>query len=180
MQCKPRSAPVPRFISRTVGVLPLGMVDFLMLGLARNVCERHAELIDRLGPHRKATIFIDPTDLPIGFRICPTQPDTLATVTRPCRDWHARIAAPLAALLAMIHGELDGDALFFARTILIEGDTEAVLALRNALDNSEIDLSVEIAALCGPLRPLVAFGMRLGLPLAESMTGFALMRHAVS
>lgn len=46
----------------------------------------------------------------------------------------------------MVHGALDGDALFFSRDILIEGDTEAVLALRNAVDDAEIDLAGEIAA----------------------------------
>ena len=55
--------------------------------------------------------------------------------------WDARIAGPLAALIGLVHGAYDGDALFFSRDLVIEGDTEAVLALRNAIDNEELDLA---------------------------------------
>ncbi len=37
----------------------------------------------------------------------------------------------------MIDGSLDGDALFFSRALRVTGDTEAVVALRNALDDFE-------------------------------------------
>jgi predicted lipid carrier protein YhbT len=37
----------------------------------------------------------------------------------------------------MIDGALDGDALFFSRDLRVSGDTEAVVALRNALDDFE-------------------------------------------
>ena len=67
--------------------------------------------------------------------------------------WEAHIAGPFAALLGMLHGTMDGDALFFSRDIIIEGDTEAVLALRNALDDAEIDILGEITASLGPLGP---------------------------
>ena len=55
--------------------------------------------------------------------------------------WDARIAGPLAALIGLVHGAYDGDALFFSRDLVIEGDTAAVLALRNAIDNEELDLA---------------------------------------
>jgi len=41
----------------------------------------------------------------------------------------------------MIDGTYDGDALFFSRDLVIEGDTEAVLALRNAIENAELNPS---------------------------------------
>jgi len=41
----------------------------------------------------------------------------------------------------MVDGTYDGDALFFSRDLSIEGDTEAVLALRNAIENADLDLS---------------------------------------
>lgn len=43
-------------------------------------------------------------------------------------------------LAQLAQGGGDGDALFFSRDITIEGDTEAVLALRNALDDSNLDI----------------------------------------
>ncbi|NIR58454.1 MAG: sterol-binding protein, partial [Gammaproteobacteria bacterium] len=47
----------------------------------------------------------------------------------------ATIAGPMSAFLGMMHGEIDGDALFFSRDISVDGDTSAVLALRNAIDD---------------------------------------------
>jgi predicted lipid carrier protein YhbT len=56
--------------------------------------------------------------------------------------YDARIAAPLIVLLGMIDGTYDGDALFFSRHLVIEGDTGASLALRNAIENAELDPSL--------------------------------------
>jgi predicted lipid carrier protein YhbT len=51
----------------------------------------------------------------------------------------------------MADGSYDGDALFFSRTIVVEGDLEAVLALRNAVDDAGVNVLHEGAALLGPL-----------------------------
>jgi predicted lipid carrier protein YhbT len=90
--------------------------------------------------------------------------------------WDARIAGPLAALLGLVHGAFDGDALFFSRDLIIEGDTEAVLALRNAIDNEEIDMASEMTALFGPLERLVETPARTLVGLVETWTGVALTR----
>ena len=84
----------------------------------------------------------------------------------------ARIAGPLSAFLAMIHGAEDGDALFFSRDLTVEGDTAAVLALRNAMDDAELDLTEELAGLSGPL----AHPLRRVLAGAERATGLHLHR----
>ena len=84
-------------------------------------------------------------------------------------------------MLGMLSGEQDGDALFFARTIVIEGDTAVVVALRNAIDSVALDLPAEIAALCGPFRKPASLGIRSGLFLTELMTGiFSSMRPAAT
>lgn len=84
----------------------------------------------------------------------------------------AGISGPLSAYLAMLHGQEDGDTLFFSGALAISGDTAAVLALRNALDDAEIDLSAELGALLPPLRGL----LRAGLPPAQRLTGLCLQR----
>ena len=63
----------------------------------------------------------------------------------------ARIAGPLSALIGMTDGSYDGDALFFSRDIEIDGDMEAVVALRNAIDDSRVDFMSESVAWLGPL-----------------------------
>ena len=41
------------------------------------------------------------------------------------------------------------------RDLTVTGDMEAMLALRNALDDSSIDLPDDLGSLAGPLAPLV-------------------------
>jgi predicted lipid carrier protein YhbT len=145
---------------------------------ADRMWDRHPGIFPRLEAHAGKVFLIDPTDLPFVFRLAP-RPGR--PVVEPCRReampaWDARIAGPLAALIGMIHGAYDGDAMFFSRDILIQGDPEAVLALRNALDDAEIDLPTEIAAACGPVGPAIARIAHGVLPVMSRLTGFNLMR----
>ena len=52
-------------------------------------------------------------------------------------------------------------------------DVPAVLALRNALDDAELDLAGELAALAGPFGPAV----RQAVALAERASGLSLHRE---
>ena len=45
-----------------------------------------------------------------------------------------------ADLLALFDGSLDADAAFFARSIQVEGDVGAVMALHNALESTDLRL----------------------------------------
>ena len=56
---------------------------------------------------------------------------------------------------APLEGKLDGDALFFSRDITVTGDMEAMLALRNALDDCNVDLPADLSKATGPFAPLV-------------------------
>ena len=76
----------------------------------------------------------------------------------------------------MLHGAEDGDALFFSGELQIGGDTSAVLALRNALDDAELDLTEELAALPGPFGPWV----RRASAIAQRRTGYALSRQEIA
>ena len=173
----------PAPLAEVLRALPLPALRWPLERMARSLARRHPSLFTRLGEHGSATFLIEPTDLPVAFRLWPRpgQP-TIEPLRRPLRHplrttgWHARISGPLAALLGMIHGTLDGDALFFSRDLSIEGDTEAILALRNAIDDAELDLPAEAAAAFGPLAPLLDPPARLLLPLAERVTGVALSR----
>lgn len=172
---------IPHFPSagaRVLAQLPPGPLSLILGRAARDMAEQHPGLFTRLGPHAEKRFLIDPTDLPFAFLLCPrpTRPSIEALSRSTSADWDCRIAGPLAALLGMIHGAYDGDALFFSRDIAIEGDTEAALALRNATDDAEIDLFDAVAGSLGP--PGRAMGRRLR-PLArvaERITGVALMR----
>ena len=97
------------------------------------------ELFARLGVHARKRFLIDPTDLPFVLVLSPdnNRPQLRAyrRYEKPAHD--AAIAGKFFILLDMIDGTLDGDALFFTRDLRVSGDTEAVVALRNALDDFE-------------------------------------------
>ncbi len=172
----------PRLVDHLVARLPTLPLDLALRRFITSLTERHPSLFSRLDDQARKTFLIDPTDVSIAFllRPDPALPRLEAVKRAPdgtivaARD--ARIAGPLAALVGMVHGALDGDALFFSRDIVIEGDTEAVLALRNAVDDSEIDLADEVAAITGPASKFVAEIFRRAAPVAERMTGVTLTR----
>ncbi len=146
------------------------------------LAERHPALFARLGEQANKVFLIDPTDLPFVFVLKPrpSRPNLSALRRDEPVAWDARIAGPLAALIGLVHGAYDGDALFFSRDLSIEGDTGAVVALRNAIDNEELDLVRETTAIFGPLARLAdapaqklaaAIGALTGAPLTRVGTG---------
>lgn len=172
------SHPLPR-LPRAFGLvarpLPLPPLNLVLGRLAMRLSRAHPSLLRRLGPHADRLFLIDPTDLPWVLLL---RPQTAALTAHPrarspAHDAH--IAGPLSAFLAMMHGTEDGDALFFSRDLAVEGDTSAVLALRNAIDDAELDLTEELAALAGPL----AQPLRRALAGAERATGLQLRRGAL-
>lgn len=119
------------------------------------VAYRHPTLLERVWEWGNPAFLIEPIDLPLRFvlhfvepwpRLIPFSEDV---PPHPTPD--ATIRGPLLVLLQALEGRLDGDALFFARDLVIEGDTEAVLALRNALESDAVDLVGDLGAALGPL-----------------------------
>jgi predicted lipid carrier protein YhbT len=131
--------------------LPLRLLQpFADRALAATL-ERHPKLLARLAGHSKGAIGIDPVELPFVFLLdpAPARPRLLLA-----RDFAkcapaAVIRGSFATLVALCEGRLDGDAAFFARRLTFEGDTEMVLALRNAIDSSDIRLRHEVEAFLG-------------------------------
>ncbi|MFV2092745.1 MAG: SCP2 domain-containing protein [Hyphomicrobiales bacterium] len=158
--------------------MPPGLLGPVMQALVRQSARNHPDLFARLGEHATKVFEIAPTDLAMTFMLRPDPRNPQITLHRYSRpaEWDCRIAGPLAALLGMIHGAYDGDALFFSRDIVIEGDTAAGLALRNAIDNAELDLFEEALALLGPLKPGLGAGLRPLVASAGRRLGVALQR----
>jgi len=130
----------------------------LQPGLAlamRTVSRRHPGLFERLAGVGAPSFLIDPVDLPFVF-LMETDPETprLRALSREDAESAvvaARIRGPLMKLIELLEGKVDGDALFFTRDLVVEGDTEAVVALRNAVDDAEIDILNDLLAPLGPL-----------------------------
>ena len=185
MVVMPDARRIPRFpalAARALRFAPLFPLSLAGLRLTNALAERHPALFARLGDQADKAFLIDPTDLPFVFVLEPRaqRPSFRALRREEVAHWDARIAGPLAALIGLVHGAYDGDALFFSRDLAIEGDTEAVVALRNAIDNEELDLVREATALLGPLEAFAAapaqtlasiIGAVSGAPLTRVATG---------
>jgi predicted lipid carrier protein YhbT len=170
---------IPAPIALLMRPLPLLPLRVVLQRIAASVGRRYPQLFSRLEGHTAKTFLVDPVDLPIVLRLAPRPncPSIEPRWREEGGEWDARIAGPFAALVGMIHGSCDGDALFFSRDLTIEGDTEAVLALRNALDDAEIDLPAEIAAAFGLIDTLADRLARRVIPAMSRVTGLALTRH---
>ncbi len=125
-----------------------------LLNLAMEmVWRRHRSLFERLADLSEAVFLIDPLDLPFVLELRPDleRPRLTARKRSAGNEAIATIRGPLLSLIALLEGRIDGDALFFSRELAVEGDIEAVVALRNAVDDAEIDLVADLASLLGPL-----------------------------
>jgi predicted lipid carrier protein YhbT len=145
---------LPSPLAALLARLPLTPVQPLLAMLLGAVVRRHPGIFERLGEHASKRFAIDPTDLPFAFVLHPLPSAPRIRAVRTTAGVDVRIAGPLAALIGLTDGTYDGDALFFARDIAVEGDMEAVLALRNAIDDAGVDLIADAAADFGPVASL--------------------------
>lgn len=147
---------LPSFVAWGLRPLPLMPLEIALRHLLAGILARHPELIDRLGGSGARRIAIDPSDLPFAILLETREGTMSLRLERELvrESVHARICGPLLGLVGLVDGTYDGDALFFSRDLAIEGDIEAVLALRNAIDDAEIDLLDEFTlsaeAFAGP------------------------------
>lgn len=162
----------PPMLARALHLMPLAPLSLSLTAYSRKIAKIHPGLFRRLGDYAHTRFVLDPVDLPFVIILDPNGGVPHVTVMRGRGDGAARISGPLSALLGLVHGAFDGDALFFSRDLVIEGNTGAALALRNAVDDAELDLSQEIASISGPLSGPF---LRL-ISFAERRTGVSLSR----
>ena len=114
---------------------------------------RHPEVFERLAGNGDPVIVIDPIDLPFVFVLSAGSAAARLTAHADAGEVEAAatIRGSLLTLVELLEGRLDGDALFFSRQLAVEGDMEAVVALRNAVDGAELDLAAVALSLLGPL-----------------------------
>lgn len=133
-------------------LIPLALLQPILSKIGKGFASSHPELFSRLGHHSEKCFVIDPLDLPFVLALWPKQnAPTLRAFRRDQLPVHnARISGTFLNLFDMIDGQIDGDALFFTRDLDISGDTEAIVALRNALDDIDGGAVNNIANAFGP------------------------------
>jgi O2-independent ubiquinone biosynthesis accessory factor UbiT len=161
----PTASPLKILLQHAPGLLlapvPLAVLQPILTRIASHVAQSRPELFNRLGTHAGKRFLIDPLDLPFVLVLTPEPERPRLTAHRraehPVHD--ACIAGTFLNLLDMIDGALDGDALFFSRDLRVSGDTEAVVALRNALDDFEGSALDSAIGSFGPLSAPAALAM---------------------
>ena len=147
--------------------LPLAPLQPVLAAAMDSVTAKHPDVFERLSELENTRFLIDPVDLPFGFLLVADvdAPELRAVREGEVEDVAATIRGPLMILIEMLEGKIDGDAQFFSRSLVVEGDTEAVVALRNAVDGSEIDLFrgflEKLGSLAGPVERATGIAKRI-------------------
>ncbi|MBL6945073.1 MAG: SCP2 sterol-binding domain-containing protein [Rhodospirillales bacterium] len=164
--------------------LPLFVLQPMLAIALKALRGRHPGLFERLSGMNSPSFLVDPVDLPFAF-VLETDPQNVSLVA-VSQDQAAQagttatIRGPLLALIDLMEGRIDGDALFFKRDLAIEGETEAVVALRNAIDDAEIDLISDVLTLFGPLETPARLAVNgLGAVFARAARDMETLRDAV-
>ncbi|MHB1111231.1 MAG: ubiquinone anaerobic biosynthesis accessory factor UbiT [Devosia sp.] len=133
--------------------MPLFVLQALLDRVVAHIASQRPEIFERMGEKAKCAILIDPVDMPFVLLLRPNPAAPEMRVLRRSRvvAHDASIAGSFLALVRLIDTQLDGDALFFSRDLRIGGDVEAVVGLRNAMDDVDGSIAADIAALHGPL-----------------------------
>ena len=131
--------------------VPLFPLQPILYRVVRKVAAVHPELFERLGKHQRTDFVIDLTDMPFALHLRPDPPALILRAVRRDRlpRHQAGIAGDFRTLLALLNADIDGDAIFFSRDLVISGDTEAVVTLRNALDDVEGSIAETVADMFG-------------------------------
>ena len=132
---------------------PLSVIQIAVRAMLVRILATHPNLFERLGEHGKAKFCFSPTDVPLRFLVQPSAKSVTVVRRHSQHVADATVEGSLGDLLGLLTGDFDGDTLFFSRAITIMGDMEAVLALRNALDDADINLVDEVIGKHSPLRP---------------------------
>jgi predicted lipid carrier protein YhbT len=127
---------IPKPLGRAVARLPQ-LPPTLMLVTALNLALGRILPRDRLEPLTGKRLLIAVTDAGLSLRFSLTTRGFVPTLDRS-EEPDLRIAASARDFLALVLREEDPDTLFFSRRLLMEGDTDLGLLVKNTLDAVEL------------------------------------------
>lgn len=141
---------------------PTFVLKPILKRIVRKIAAQNPDMFNRLGPYKSSNFVIDPTNFPFSLVLRPDPDDLLLVACNrnslPAHE--ARIAGEFMNLLRLVDCDLDGDALFFSRDLEVTGNTEAVVCLRNALDDVDGSIAESVAEMFGPPGKLALSALR--------------------
>ncbi len=164
--------------------LPLSVIQQSVTKLSENLQKKYPHFVERLVDLNEPSWLINPVDMPFAFYLSIKDEHLNIEALRKegeKPEASATIHASLPHLLKMMNGSSDGDALFFTRDLNIEGSTEAVVALRNAIDATGADITQEVLFVFGPLSsPAQKAGYFLGSLYEKAKKDMHIFQNAVT
>lgn len=173
------SSPFPVSLARlALTVTPLPVLERVVSVVLGKMMARHPRLFDNLARLAPATVHLTPTDTAyrFGLRLGLADP-VFYVLTDEAEPAGASVSGTLEHLVDMLEGRADGDTLFFSRDIIVTGDTEIIVGLRNTLDREELQLMDEIIALCGPFARPASLAIGFAGALASRLKGHLESAH---
>lgn len=143
---------LPHIPARITRFTPAPVLE-VFLNVAVNHLLQPERLAGDLEFLRQQTARVEITDLNFDFSL--TLIGQRLAVKVPAATGDATLKSDQASLLKILHGEVDPDTLFFRRKLLITGDTELGLYIKNLIDT--IDLKQRIP------KPLMSFLSKIHL-----------------
>ena len=151
----PENMEFPATLATPLNYVPIAVIERATGLLFARVMKEHPGLFERLGEHRMKRFAFLPSDVPLAFVVEPGRASIrVLRKGGSIMTADATVEGPLFMLLALLEGRCDADALFFSRDLNVTGDMEAMLAMRNALDDCDIDLPRDLSTLTGPFAPI--------------------------
>lgn len=145
----------PAALAIPLDLVPTRLMEQVAHLMLQRLLAAHPGLFERLDEHREKRFAFAPSDLPLTFVVEPSRRRISIRRGACPQIADATVRGPIVVLLSLLEGQCDADALFFSRDLSVTGDMEAMLALRNALDDCEIDLPRDLSALGGPFAPVL-------------------------
>ncbi|MDX1693977.1 MAG: SCP2 sterol-binding domain-containing protein [Ketobacteraceae bacterium] len=123
----------------------LDVLSLALQRIANRIYQRHPDAAERLESISGTRFLVSMTNLP--FRCLITIYSQRIRVDCNLRyppSADVTISGSYQALAGIFEGDADADSLFFSRDIQIQGNIEALVTLRNALDNEDISIVSEL------------------------------------
>ena len=147
-------------------IIPKIIVQKAIDSLTAYFTKIHPGVVDRMSDYAPARIVLNPTDMPFYFLAEFTKSNFhILYIENDDIDLQeiTTISATFDFFLKMLERQSDGDALFFSRQLMIEGDTTIVVALRNILEAENVNINDDINETFGTLSPMVNFIKNLSI-----------------
>ncbi len=162
--------------------MPRAPLQLLAAAVLRQMKTRYAPIFSRLLPLGAVTIVLDPIDLPFSVCFRPNARRTeLSILDGQSPPADCTIRGPLHALISLLQGETDADAMFFARSLSVEGDMSIALTLRHAIDGQDINLAADFSRALGLPRQITDRVVRLSQSLtAAARRDLAILQAAIN